>query len=86
MVNRDGLASLNRAVIQVKRDVALRVLDSSNRVLASGTYKAGDRVAVTGIPPIKVQLSDTDAVSVSYMGGSINMPKSQQVQFELPMR
>ena len=86
VVNRDGLASLNRAVIQVKRDVALRVLDSSNRVLASGTYKAGDRVAVTGIPPIKVQLSDTDAVSVSYMGGSINMPKSQQVQFELPMR
>lgn len=86
VVDRDGLASLNRAVIQVKRDVALRVLDSSNRVLASGHYKAGDRVAVTGIPPIKVQLSDTDAVSVSYMGGSINMPKSQQVQFELPMR
>lgn len=84
--NRDGLASLNRAEINVKKDVALRVIDGSGKTLRSGTFKAGDTVQVNGIPPIRVQLSDTDAVSVSYMGGSINMPKREQVEFELPMR
>ena len=86
VVNRDGLASLNRAEISVTKRVALKVVDSSGKVLASGTYDNGDRVKVTGIPPINVQISSTDAVKISYMGGRISMPAGKQVKFDLPMR
>ena len=86
VVNRDGLASLNRAEISVIKRVALKVVDSSGKVLASGTYDNGDSVKVTGIPPINVQISSTDAVKISYMGGHISMPAGKQVKFDLPMR
>lgn len=86
VVNRDGLASLNRAEISVIKPVALKVVDSSGKVLASGSYDNGDSVKVTGIPPINVQLSSTDAVKISYMGGHISMPAGKQVKFDLPMR
>lgn len=86
VVNRDGLASLNRAEISVIKPVALKVIDSSGKVLASGTYDNGDSVKVTGIPPINVQISSTDAVKISYMGGHISMPAGKQVKFDLPMR
>ena len=86
VVNRDGLASLNRAEISVTKRVALKVVDSSGKVLASGTYDNGDSVKVTGIPPINVQISSTDAVKISYMGGRISMPAGKQVKFDLPMR
>lgn len=86
VVNRDGLASLNRAEITVTKRVALKVVDSSGKVLASGTYDNGDSVKVTGIPPINVQISSTDAVKISYMGGHISMPAGKQVKFDLPMR
>ena len=86
VVNREGLGSLNRVSIDVTGPVAIKVMDSNNKVLASGTYKSGDRVSATGIPPLTVQVSDTQAVSISYKGGKLEMPKDQQVQFELPMR
>lgn len=86
VVNRDGLASLNRAEISVIKRVALKVVDSSGKVLAYGTYDNGDSVKVTGIPPINVQISSTDAVKISYMGGHISMPAGKQVKFDLPMR
>ena len=86
VVNREGLGSLNRVSIDVTGPVAIKVMDSNNKVLASGTYKRGDRVSATGIPPLTVQVSDTQAVSISYKGGKLEMPKDQQVQFELPMR
>lgn len=86
VVNRDDLGSLNRVSIDVTGPVAIKVIDSNNKVLASGTYKSGDRVSATGIPPLTVQVSDTQAVRISYKGGKLEMPKDQQVQFELPMR
>lgn len=86
IVNRDALGSLNRVSIEVTGPVAIKVMDSNNKVLASGSYKSGDRVSATGIPPLTVQVSDTQAVRISYSGGKLEMPKDQQVQFELPMR
>ena len=86
IVNRDALGSLNRVSIEVTGPVAIKVMDSNKKVLASGTYKNGDRVSATGIPPLTVQVSDTQAVRISYSGGKLEMPKDQQVQFELPMR
>lgn len=86
VVNRDGLASLNRAEIDITKPMSLKVVDSSGKVLASGSYNKGDSVKVTGIPPITVQLTATDAVKISYMGGHINMPAGKQVKFKLPMR
>lgn len=84
--NREGLASLNSAKIAVNGDVAVKVIDGSKRVLANGVYKKGDHINITGIPPLKVQVSDTEAVSISYMGGTVTVPKDKQVQFALPMR
>ena len=86
IVNRDALGSLNRVSIEVTGPVAIKVMDSNKKVLASGSYKSGDRVSATGIPPLTVQVSDTQAVRISYSGGKLAMPKDQQVQFELPMR
>lgn len=86
IVNRDALGSLNRVSIEVTGPVAIKVMDSNKKVLASGSYKSGDRVSATGIPPLTVQVSDTQAVRISYSGGKLEMPKDQQVQFELPMR
>lgn len=86
IVNRDALGSLNRVSIEVTAPVALKVLDSNRKVLVSGSYKKGEHVSATGIPPLMVQVSDTSAVRISYSGGKLNMPKRQQVQFELPMR
>lgn len=86
IVNRDALGSLNRVSIEVNGPVAIKVMDSNKKVLASGSYKSGDRVSATGIPPLTVQVSDTQAVRISYSGGKLEMPKDQQVQFELPMR
>ncbi len=86
VVNRDGLASLNRAEFVITKPMSLKVVDSSGNVLASGSYKKGDTVKVTGIPPITVQISSTDALKISYMGGHISMPAGKQVKFKLPMR
>lgn len=85
IVNRDALGSLNRVSIEVTGPVAIKVMDSNKKVLASGSYKSGDRISATGIPPLTVQVSDTQAVRISYSGGKLEMPKDQQVQFELPM-
>ena len=86
IVDRDDIGSLNRVSIEVTGPVAIKVMDSNKKVLASGSYKSGDRISATGIPPLTVQVSDTQAVRISYIGGKLEMPKDQQVQFELPMR
>lgn len=85
IVDRDDIGSLNRVSIEVTGPVAIKVMDSNKKVLASGSYKSGDRISATGIPPLTVQVSDTQAVRISYIGGKLEMPKDQQVQFELPM-
>ena len=84
--NREGLASLNSAEVEVVKKVALRIVDSQKKVLASGVYDAPKSIKVIGIPPIVVELSDTQAVKIHYQGGNVNMPKDKQVKLELPMR
>ena len=86
VVGRDGLASLNRAEIAVTAPVALEVIDGSGKKVRSGVFDAGDVVKITAIPPIVVKLSDTSAVKISYMGGTIALPAGKQVRFELPQR
>ena len=86
VVGRDGLASLNRAEIAVTAPVALEVIDGSGKRVRSGVFDAGDVVKITAIPPIVVKLSDTSAVKISYMGGTIALPVGKQVRFELPQR
>ena len=86
VVGRDGLASLNRAEIAVTAPVALEVTDGSGKTVRSGVFDAGDVVKITAIPPIVVKLSDTSAVKISYMGGTIALPAGKQVRFELPQR
>ena len=86
VVGRDGLASLNRAEVAISAPVALEVTDGSGKVVRSGVYNAGEVVKITAIPPIVVKLSDTSAVKISYMGGTIELPAGQQVRFELPQR
>lgn len=86
VVGRDGLASLNRAEIAVTAPVALEVTDGSGKTVRSGVFDAGDVVKITAIPPIDVKLSDTSAVKISYMGGTIALPAGEQVRFELPQR
>lgn len=83
---RDGLASLNSAVINVRGEVFLRVTDQRGKVLASGNYSNGQSVRVTGIPPIKVEVSDSSRIQIDYMGGRLVMPKARQVSFDLPQR
>ena len=86
LTNREGLASLNSAEIEVVKKVALRIVDSQKKVLASGVYDAPKSINVIGIPPIVVELSDTQAVKIHYQGGNVKMPKDKQVKLELPMR
>lgn len=86
LTNREGLASLNSAEIEVVKKVALRIIDSQKKVLASGVYDAPKSIKVIGIPPIVVELSDTQAVKIHYQGGNVKMPKDKQVKLELPMR
>lgn len=86
LVDREGLASLNSAEVEVVKKVALKIIDSQKKVLASGVYEAPKTIKVIGIPPIVVELSDTQAVKISYQGGKVVMPKDKQVKLELPMR
>ena len=83
---REGLASMNQALIKVKRKVALTVTDSRSKVLAKGVYDAGNTIKVTGIPPLKVATSDTQAIEVSYMGGRVVTPNAKQASFNLPSK
>ncbi|MBO6258344.1 MAG: DUF4115 domain-containing protein [Succinivibrio sp.] len=86
IVNRDGLASLNTVTVRVNGPVALKITDSRGKTLASGSYKSGDKVTVTGIPPLKVSVSDSAQVTVNYMGGRVNVPAQKQITYTLPTR
>lgn len=83
---RDGLASLNSAQIAVNDEVFLKVTDQRGKVLASGNYSKGDKVSITGIPPIRIAVTDSARISVSYMGGRLVTPRERQVSFVLPQR
>ncbi|MCR5536856.1 MAG: DUF4115 domain-containing protein [Succinivibrio sp.] len=83
---RQGLESMNKVTVAVKDAVALRITDSRGKALCNKTYKAGDRVVVNGIPPIKVAVSDSSKIKVTYMGGQVSVPSREQVIFTLPTK
>lgn len=82
---RKGLASLNEVIVGINGDVAIKIIDSRNKVLKQGVFKNGDGFRVQGIPPIRVETSDSSLVSISYRGGSVVVPKQKQVSFVLPI-
>lgn len=83
---REGLASMNNAQISVKGDVALKVTDSRGHVLKQGKFKAGDKISISGIPPLEIQVSDSAKINIRYMGGRVTVPSSKQVSFTLPTK
>lgn len=83
--NREGLASMNTVEIVATGDVFVEVA-SSSRVLLSKALTKGQKVSVTGIPPMKVKLSDTTKARIGYMGGTVSVPSQKQVSFTLPTK
>lgn len=81
---REGLASMNSGAVSFRAPAYVRVTDSRGKVLAEGAYRSGESVRFTGIPPLKVAVSDSSAIRVSYMGGTVVTPSVKQVQFTLP--
>lgn len=82
---RDPLSGLNTATIRVRGDVALKVT-GNGKLLKQGNFKAGQSVTVSGIPPLRVSVSDSSKISVSYQGTTLAVPRSSQVSFALPQR
>ncbi|MBQ9275665.1 MAG: DUF4115 domain-containing protein [Succinivibrio sp.] len=83
LVSRNSVGSLNSADIEVRDAVALKVT-GNGKLLKQGVYKKGDRVKVTGIPPIVVSVSDSSRVRILYNGGTVKVPGAKQVIFTLP--
>ena len=77
---------MNNAQISVKGDVALKVTDSRGHVLKQGKFKAGDKISISGIPPLEIQVSDSAKINIRYMGGRVTVPSSKQVSFTLPTK
>ena len=84
--NREGLASLNDVVVNVKGDVALRITHKNGSVLKEGVFKAGDEIKLKGFPPFRVYVSDSSLVRIKYIGGNVVVPNATQVNFELPTK
>ncbi len=82
---RDPFESMNTVTIRVTGDVALKVT-GNGKLLKQGNFSSGETVKVTGIPPLKVSVSDSSKVRISYMGTSVAVPGAQQVSFALPTR
>ncbi len=84
--NRVGLGLLNNVHVIVKGDVALRITHHNGSVLKEGVFKAGDKLDLKGIPPFKVYVSDSSKVRIEYMGGTVAVPNTTNVNFELPTK
>ena len=82
---RDPFESMNTATIKVTGDVAIRVT-GNGKLLKQGNFSSGDTIKVTGIPPLKISVSDSSKVRISYMGTTVAVPGAQQVSFALPTR
>ena len=82
---RDPFESMNTATIKVTGDVAIKVTGNGKR-LKQGNFSSGDTIKVTGIPPLKISVSDSSKVRISYMGTTVAVPGAQQVSFALPTR
>ncbi|MBQ9221636.1 MAG: DUF4115 domain-containing protein [Succinivibrio dextrinosolvens] len=82
---RDPFESMNTATIRVTGDVAIKVT-GNGKLLKQGNFTSGDTIKVTGIPPLKISVSDSSKVRISYMGTTVAVPGAQQVSFALPTR
>ena len=76
---------MNTATIKVTGDVAIKVT-GNGKLLKQGNFSSGDTIKVTGIPPLKISVSDSSKVRISYMGTTVAVPGAQQVSFALPTR
>ncbi len=85
IVNRNDIGSLNTVTVKVKGPVSLRI-KGNGKILKSGTYKSGDTVTATGMPPLRVEASDSSKISVRYNGGTASIPSGKNVGFNLPTR
>lgn len=85
IVNRNDIGSLNTVTVQVKAPVAIRIL-GARKVLKSGTFKAGENISVTGMPPLRIEVSDTSKITVKYNGGTAVVPAERNVGYDLPVR
>lgn len=85
IVNRNDIGSLNTVTVKVKGPVSLRI-KGNGKVLKSGSYKAGDTVSATGMPPLRIEVSDSSKISVRYNGGTASAPSGKNVGFDLPTR
>ena len=86
VVNRKEIGSLNSAVITVNAPVSMKIVGGNGKLLASGSYQAGDKLSVIGIAPLKIDVTDASKIIISYNGGTVEMPSLKQVSFKLPMR
>ena len=62
-------------------DAALKVT-ANGKVLKQGTFKAGQTIKVTGIPPLRVSVNDTSSIRVTYLGTTLAVPSAKQVTLE----
>ena len=85
IVNRNDIGSLNTVTVKIRGPVSLRI-KGNGRILKSGSYKAGDTVSATGMPPLRIEVSDSSKISVRYNGGTASAPSGKNVGFDLPTR
>ena len=80
---RDPLAGVNSVTVRISGPVAMKIT-GNGKTLKQGNYKAGDTVVAAGLIPLRIYVSDSSKISVKYVGASVRIPASKQVNFELP--
>ena len=85
IVSRNDIGSLNTVTVNVQGAVYLRI-KGNGRILKSGSFKAGDTVTATGMPPLRIEVSDSSLVRVRYNGGTAKSPSGKNIGFDLPTR
>ena len=85
IVSRNDIGSLNTVTVNVQGYVYLRI-KGNGKTLKSGSFKAGDTVTATGMPPLRIEVSDSSLVRVRYNGGTAKSPSGKNLGFDLPTR
>lgn len=85
LTNRNDIGSLNSVSVRVNGPVSLRIT-GNGKVLKSGSFKKGDTVSATGMPPLRVEVTDSALIRVSYNGGTVTVPAGKNVGYDLPTR
>ncbi len=85
IVSRNDIGSLNTVTVNVQGSVYLRI-KGNGKTLKSGSFKAGDTVTATGMPPLRIEVSDSSLVRVRYNGGTAKSPSGKNLGFDLPTR